>query len=460
MPKFTGTTGADSLAGGADADTIVGLAGPDTISGGDGADVIYGGNADLFTGDQEDNDLIDGGAGNDVIAGGDGNDTINGGDGNDSLFAGRGLSSLSGGLGNDYIQGTMFNIDVDGGPGDDHIRITQNAGQPVHLLQVSGGDGNDRFALQNFAAAKFTIDGGAGNNELAFSWDSTQPADDSVEIYLNQTHGGAGITALAIQAVSFGALGSASSAHVYGGDLAETISTGGLDDQIYGGAGNDVLTDNGDRHYFPSTSVPTIFGHESIFGGLGNDVIRVFGGSHYLRGDEGDDTITATSSLYFNDINGNAGDDVINGGWSDDWVVGGKDSDQLFGDLGADIVWGNLGNDTCDGGGGNDQVRGGQGNDIVMGGAGNDFVSGDRGDDTVSGGAGADNFHGSQDAGIDRVLDFKLSEGDRVMLDPGTTYTLSQVGADTVIDMGGGTNKMVLVGVQLSTLAAGWMFGA
>ncbi|MGZ3367214.1 MAG: hypothetical protein ACXU8Y_21060, partial [Caulobacteraceae bacterium] len=81
----------------------------------------------------------------------------------------------------------------------------------------------------------------------------------------------------------------------------------------------------------------------------------------------------------------------------------------------------------------------------------------DRGDDTETGGAGADTFHGSQDAGIDRVLDFNQGEGDRVMLDPGTTYTVSQVGADTVIDMGGG-NQMILVGVQASTLPPGTIF--
>jgi Ca2+-binding RTX toxin-like protein len=104
-------------------------------------------------------------------------------------------------------------------------------------------------------------------------------------------------------------------------------------------------------------------------------------------------------------------------------------------------------------------VRGGQGDDLVNGGAGDDFVSGDRGNDTITGGAGADLFHGSQDAGIDRVLDFHLSEGDRVMLDPGTTYTVSQVGTDTVIDMGAG-NQMILVGVQFSTLTPGWIFGA
>jgi hypothetical protein len=86
---------------------------------------------------------------------------------------------------------------------------------------------------------------------------------------------------------------------------------------------------------------------------------------------------------------------------------------------------------------------------------------GDIYDVTESGGAGADIFHGSQDAGIDRVLDFNLAEGDRVMLDPGTTFTVSQVGNDTVIDMGainGQPNQMILVGVPMSTLTGNWIF--
>jgi hypothetical protein len=35
---------------------------------------------------------------------------------------------------------------------------------------------------------------------------------------------------------------------------------------------------------------------------------------------------------------------------------------------------------------------------------------------------------------------------------------VSQVGADTVIDMGAG-NQMMLVGVQMSSLTPGWIFG-
>jgi Ca2+-binding RTX toxin-like protein len=213
------------------------------------------------------------------------------------------------------------------------------------------------------------------------------------------------------------------------------------DDTINGGAGNDFLDGGG--------------GNDQVFGGAGNDVVVDGSGTNYLRGGEGDDVILGGTG--FDDANGNMGNDTISTGAGDDYSVGGKDNDLLFGDAGNDIVWGNLGNDTCDGGDGNDQVRGGQGDDSVSGGPGADFVSGDRGNDTISGGSGADNFHGSQDAGIDRVLDFNLAEGDRVQLDPGTIYTVGQVGADTVIDMGG-ANQMILVGVQFSTLTPGWIF--
>jgi len=194
-----------------------------------------------------------------------------------------------------------------------------------------------------------------------------------------------------------------------------------------------------------------------VFASTGNDSVIGTSGQDYIRGDEGNDVLSGGDA--FDDINGNMGNDTVSGGAGDDYAVGGKDNDYLKGEQGNDIVWGNLGNDTQEGGAGDDQVRGGQGDDTIDGGSGNDFVSGDRGSDTISGGTGADLFHGSQDAGLDRVLDFSRAEGDRVMLDPGTTYSVSQVGADTVIDMGSG-NQMILVGVQFASLTAGWIFGA
>jgi serralysin len=221
------------------------------------------------------------------------------------------------------------------------------------------------------------------------------------------------------------------------------IAFGTVIENVLGGSGSDTITGN---------DVANL-----IRGGLGNDSIDGGTGDDYLRGDEGDDRIVGGAG--FDDINGNMGNDTASGGAGPDWVVGGKDNDRLAGDDGDDIVYGNLGNDTCDGGVGNDLVRGGQGDDSLTGGAGNDWLSGDRGDDTISGGAGADTFHSFAGAGVDRVIDFSIAEGDRVQLDPGTAYTVSQVGGDTVISMGPG-DQMILVGVTMTSLPAGWIFEA
>ncbi|RAK65664.1 hypothetical protein DJ019_11025 [Phenylobacterium kunshanense] len=191
-------------------------------------------------------------------------------------------------------------------------------------------------------------------------------------------------------------------------------------------------------------------GHDTYGGAQGVTVGQVSGG-------DGDDSLVGGAG--FDNLQGNTGADTASGGLGDDWVVGGKDNDSLSGDAGNDLVYGNLGADTCEGGDGNDIVRGGQDNDSLSGGSGDDYVSGDKGDDTVAGGAGADIFHTFGDAGIDRVIDFSLADGDRVQLDPGTQYMVAQVGADTVISMTGG-GQMVLVGVQMGNLTSGWIFGA
>ena len=222
-------------------------------------------------------------------------------------------------------------------------------------------------------------------------------------------------------------------------------------DLVHGFAGNDIM--------FGDAGSDTLYGgagNDTIYGGLATDIAT--DGASYLRGEDGNDSILGSGG--FDDINGNKGDDTIDGGsGGGDWLVGGQGDDLIKAHAGQNILYGNLGNDTLLAGSGGELMRGGQGNDSLAGGAGNDWLSGDRGNDTISGGAGADTFHTFSGAGIDRVLDFHLSEGDRVQLDPGTAYNLTQVGADTVIDMGSG-DQMILVGVQMSTLTGtpGWIF--
>jgi serralysin len=230
---------------------------------------------------------------------------------------------------------------------------------------------------------------------------------------------------------------------------ADSITGSGLDDHVRGFAGADTLNTGSGADFADGGE-----GDDQVFGGQGDDTIVDSGGANYLRGDDGADTIVG--GVNFDDINGNMGNDTAAGGPGDDWVVGGKDNDLLFGEDGGDLVYGNLGDDTCDGGNGADTIRGGQQNDSLSGGGGNDFVSGDRGDDTMTGGAGADIFYSFSQAGVDRVLDFSVAQGDRVQLEPGTTYTMAQVGADTVITMSAGS--VVLVGVSMSGLLGSSVF--
>ena len=196
--------------------------------------------------------------------------------------------------------------------------------------------------------------------------------------------------------------------------------------------------------------------NETVAGGAEDDVIAALSGSNYLRGDDGNDSIQGGSG--FDDINGNKGGDTIDGGaGGGDWLVGGQGDDLITAHASQNILYGNLGNDTLHAGSGGELMRGGQGDDSIAGGIGADWISGDRGSDTVSGGGGADIFHSFSGAGVDVVLDFNAMEGDRVQLDPGTSYMLNQVGADTVVDMGDG-DELILRNVQLATLPQGWIF--
>ena len=65
----------------------------------------------------------------------------------------------------------------------------------------------------------------------------------------------------------------------------------------------------------------------------------------------------------------------------------------------------------------------------------------------------------SGDSGQDLVTDFSLAEGDRVMVDADTAYSVEVVGSDTVITLETGA-KMVLAGVSVTGASPDWIFSA
>lgn len=303
--------------------------------------------------------------------------------------------------------------------------MTTRTGNTVYGFNSTAG--RDWFSAANSSSRLiFAVWDAGGNDTFDFSGYSTNQLIDLREGFFSNVGALVGNVAVAQGAQIENAIGG------FGGD---TINGNALGNFIDGGPGAD-----------------------RVFAGAGNDTMDGGSGSGYLRGEDGNDSIVGGAG--FDDIHGNMGDDTASGGLGDDWVVGGKDQDKLFGDEGGDVVFGNLGDDTLDGGSGNDTVRGGQGNDTLAGGAGNDFISGDRGSDSMVGGAGADLFHTSADAGIDSVFDFNAAEGDRVLLDPGTPFSVAQVGTDVVITLGSPADQMILANIQLTSLPAGWIFGA
>lgn len=278
----------------------------------------------------------------------------------------------------------------------------------------------------------FAVWDAGGNDTLDFSGYGQNQTIDLREGNFSDVGGLVGNVAIAQGTQIENAIGG------YGND---TINGNALSNNLAGGAGNDMLYSGA--------------GGDTIHGDAGDDTIAGFASGSYLRGDEGNDSMIG--GIGFDDMHGNLGNDTVSGGRGDDWVLGGQGQDYVFGDDGNDFIHGNIGNDTCYGGFGNDAVRGGQGDDMLQGQGGDDYMSGDRGDDTISGGAGADTFHAFTGVGLDRVTDFNRSEGDRVLLDAGTVYTVAQEGQDTVIMLGSPADRMVLVGVQMSTLTTGWI---
>lgn len=223
-----------------------------------------------------------------------------------------------------------------------------------------------------------TIDGGSG--------DDTVIAGDGADLLL----GGAGNDSLNGGNHNDSLSGGSGSDRMSGGAGEDTLSGGADEDQIFGAAGQDVLHGGGHS--------------DKLYGGSGHDT---------LNGDEGDDYLYGGGE---NDLlQGQDGFDRLFGGAGDDALYGGNGTDRLFGAAGNDTLDGGAQNDVLSGGAGQDSLSGGEGDDNLQGNDGDDILAGGSGDDTLNGGNGADTFVLSLGSS-DRIVDFDLSEGDRLLV--------------------------------------------
>lgn len=140
---------------------IVGTSGGDEIIGGSG------------------NDDIRGESGGDILRGGVGNDRVDGGSGVDMVYGGEGSDSLYGGNDNDNLYGDAADALLDGGSGNDTLRVnggfTDTSNDQITSVESVILDTNGILNLSNQREDLFmsgssgadTITGGSGDDTIA-----------------------------------------------------------------------------------------------------------------------------------------------------------------------------------------------------------------------------------------------------------------------------------------------------
>lgn len=331
------------------------------------------------------------------------------------------------------------------------------AGDTLYFKTAAPADVNVVYtAATGLSVAKVTLT--YGDQTLEFAASAIGNAEDIVfiaangELVLGTPDADTGETALGI------ASDADSAVYGFAGNDTITVSGATIDEEevsgnhiAYGGAGNDTITVTGGgfNNIFGEAGndvlnggAATDDGSLNMFGGAGEDTIIGGAGNDHLYGQSaagGSDDGDSIDGGAGNDyIQGNAGDDVLVGGAGSDRINGGADNDDITGGEGNDTVNGNKGDDVIDGGLGNDSLRGGAGDDEISGSAGNDVILGDLGDDTISGGDGSDVLTGGEGAD---VFVFGAADASGVTLGTGSA---AKDYYDTITDFTAGEDKIEL----------------
>ena len=451
---------------GNDADNFLGGTGDSTLDGGKGADDMEGHDGNMtyvvdnigdkvVDAEQGDHDLVlssvsytlnpylenltltgasrINGTGNvhdNVITGNTGRNVLIGGDGNDTLDGGKGIDTMIGGAGND-------------------IYYVDNSAETVIEAHAAGTD-------TVYSSATFTL------------------SDDIEKLILTGTaniiaYGNDGNNTL---------VGNDGNNKLIGGDGNDTLGGGLGNDTLDGGKGIDGMKGGaGDDKYYLDTSADVV----TEYTNGGTDTVQINGtytlttnvenliivgsSNRFGTGNASDNHITGNSGN--NTLGGAAGNDVIDGGKGADLMRGGTGDDIFYvdntGDVvseysnaGTDLVFssvnfvlgGNVENLTLTGTAGLKATGNTQANNLT-GNAGNNILDGGKGHDILTGGLGADTFVFGASSGADTVSDFSADQNDTLNIHAYThgtmnTALLTQVGADTVIDLGGGNIVTVL----------------
>ncbi|MBB3233838.1 calcium-binding protein [Phyllobacterium endophyticum] len=270
---------------------------------------------------------VDGGGGDDRIRVTGLAGTVQGGIGSDQIYGGAGINIIDGGADNDYIEGGGGIDTLNGGDGDDTLSYESATGGGITLtLNASGGVNVGQFLPGRSNAGVDVIIGGfenvVGTNLNDWITGNTE-ANKLIGLDGNDTlNGGVGDDTL---------IGSAGNDTLVGGAGADTLNGGdGIDTLNYGattGGGIILVLEGGDMDlpiFDPEDSNAgldeVLVGFENIIGTNQDDRIHGSLGVNILSGLAGNDTIYGDCRIPFHEA---GGDDIIIGGLGADVMDGG-----------------------------------------------------------------------------------------------------------------------------------------
>ncbi|MFN5100593.1 MAG: hypothetical protein ACK5D0_10320 [Burkholderiaceae bacterium] len=333
------------------------------------------------------NDIVIGGANADTLIGGDGDDTISSGE-NDLATHASGRERLAGGAGNDTITfqliegeddpaGPGWQLELDGGTGDDQFNVTLSSQVAVRL---DGGSGVDRLSVALASSSSnpfdpevirwgFNRDSNGVATLSARFVGSTTPANiiealPTIE-QLTVGIGAPDVLKLVRPIQRTAQLAGTDEAEIFLPEFGESqiIRAAGGNDVVVAESGSEVSLGAGFNAFFSLSSDVTLDYSGSPAGiraNLASGVVIVI--------DE-DADVWAIDRLYTipNQINGSDFNDYFFGTSAAENLVGGKGDDLLVGGGGEDFLQGGAGDDTLiiagvDGG----RMTGGSGSDTFV----------------------------------------------------------------------------------------------
>ncbi len=385
--RLYGGDGNDELKGGGGNDVLAGGGGADQLDGGPGIDAVFYQASDsavtvnlgngTATGGHAEGDTITniegiiGSLYNDTLVGGDKNNQLEGGDGDDMLEGGNGADRLDGGAGLDtaVYRNSDAGVTVDLGNGTfsgghaegdiaDNVESIEGSNYDDVLTgdssanRLFGGEGND---VLDGGEGIDQIDGGEGVDTVSYS---TSKDGMSISLLRNTVSPNSINTDMneVIHNIE----------NVIGSDYADSIWGDNGNNELYGGAGNDLLSGYG--------------GTNKLFGGAGDDELWASSGVDQLVGGEGMDTVAYWTSDEAVNVNLETG--TGRGGYAESDIIIGVEN--IYGSNYDDILSGDNRNNRVYGREGNDELRGNGGNDVLEGGAGADRLEGGAGMDMAS----------------------------------------------------------------------------